>query len=87
MVVDGGEWLGSDGSGTADAETIVEYQTNGGQGEIVSVNTDDNTILLMSDNTGATAITAGSQRTKPPPTSMSLDRPSPTTHCSPLMLN
>ena len=27
-------------------DTYVEYQTNGGEGEIVSVNTDDNTILL-----------------------------------------
>ena len=31
-------------------DTHVEYQTNGGQGDIVSVNTDDNTILLS--NTG-----------------------------------
>ena len=37
MVVDGGEWNNGD---------VVEYQTNGGQGDIVSVNTDDNTILL-----------------------------------------
>ena len=29
-----------------DGETHVEYQTKGGQGDIVSVNTDDNTILL-----------------------------------------
>ena len=50
MVVDGGEWLGSDGSGTADGATVVEYQTDGGEGEVVSVNTDDNTILLT--NTG-----------------------------------
>ena len=46
MVVDGGEWLGSDGSGTADGATVVEYQTYGGEGEVVNVNTDDNTILL-----------------------------------------
>jgi hypothetical protein len=46
MVVDGGEWLGSDGSGEVDGDTYVEYQTNGGQGTIVSTNTDDNTILL-----------------------------------------
>ena len=31
-------------------DSHVEYQTNGGEGEIVSVNTDDNTILLT--NTG-----------------------------------
>ena len=37
MVVDGGTWAQGD---------VVEYQTNGGEGEIVSVNTDDNTILL-----------------------------------------
>ena len=37
MVVDGGEWAQGD---------VVEYQTNGGEGDIVSVNTDDNTILL-----------------------------------------
>ena len=37
MTVDGGTWNAGD---------VVEYQTNGGQGEIVSVNTDDNTILL-----------------------------------------
>ena len=29
-------------------QTNVEYQTNGGQGTIISVNTDDNTILLSS---------------------------------------
>ena len=46
MVVDGGEWLGSDGSGTPDGATVVEYQTYGGEGEVVNVNTDDNTILL-----------------------------------------
>ena len=32
-------------AGVSDADH-VEYQTNGGQGDIVSVNTDDNTILL-----------------------------------------
>ena len=32
------------------AQSHVEYQTNGGEGDIVSVNTDDNTILLT--NTG-----------------------------------
>ena len=41
MVVDGGTWNNGD---------VVEYQTNGGQGEIVSVNTDDNTLLIA--NTG-----------------------------------
>ena len=34
-----------DGS-LVDGDNHVEYQTNGGEGEIVSVNTDDNTILL-----------------------------------------
>ena len=37
MVVDGGTW---------NAGEVVEYQTKGGQGDIVSVNTNDNTILL-----------------------------------------
>ena len=37
MVVDSGTWNNGD---------VVEYQTNGGQGDIVSVNTTDNTILL-----------------------------------------
>ena len=41
MVVDGGTW--SDGD-------TVEYQTNGGEGTIISINTDDNTIMLS--NTG-----------------------------------
>ena len=41
MVVDGGQW--SDGD-------IVEYQTKGGKGDIVSVNTDDKTLLIA--NTG-----------------------------------
>ena len=31
-------------------DTRVEYQTNGGQGDIISVNTDDNTLLIA--NTG-----------------------------------
>ena len=46
MVVDGGKWSGTDGSGEVDGDTIVEYQTKGGQGDVISVNTDDNTILL-----------------------------------------
>ena len=50
LVIDGGSWLGSDGSGEAGGDTHVEYQTTGGEGEIVSVNTDDNTIMLT--NTG-----------------------------------
>ena len=37
ITVDGGEWAQGD---------VVEYQTKGGQGEIISVNTDDNTIVL-----------------------------------------
>ena len=37
MVVDGGTWAQGD---------VVEYQTNGGEGTVVSVNTDNNTILL-----------------------------------------
>lgn len=41
MTVDGGTWNNGD---------TVEYQTNGGQGDIVSVNTNDNTITLT--NTG-----------------------------------
>ena len=41
MVVDGGTWAQGD---------VIEYQTNGGQGDIISVNTDDNTLLI--DNTG-----------------------------------
>ena len=37
MLVDQGTGLG---------DTNVEYQTNGGQGDIIEVNTDDNTIVL-----------------------------------------
>ena len=44
-------------------DTRVEYQTNGGEGTVVSVNTDDKTLLV--EPTRATVITAGSRRTKP----------------------
>ena len=36
--------------GDPDGAPVVEYQTNGGQGEIIEVNTDDNTLLIA--NTG-----------------------------------
>ena len=64
-------------------DSRVEYQTNGGQGDIISVNTDDNTLLIKDLPTRAIGITAGSQRTKQALTSMSLVRPLLTNLCLP----
>ena len=46
MVVDSGIWKGSNGSGTDGGETVVTYQTKGGKGTVVSVDTNNNTIML-----------------------------------------
>ena len=50
MVVDGGSWTGSDGSGVIGGSTAVTYATTGGKGTIVGVNTTDNTIMLTDTN-------------------------------------
>ena len=49
MVVDGGKWLGSDGSGEADSDRHVEYQTKGGQGNVIKI---DNKDIYLSDTGG-----------------------------------
>ena len=40
------------GAPTPVVDTHVEYQTNGGQGEVISVNTDDNTLLVTNSGDG-----------------------------------
>ncbi len=50
MTVDGGNWLGADGSSSGSdptlQETSVKYQTNGGQGTIVSVDELTKTMIV-----------------------------------------
>ena len=46
MIVDGGSWLGSDGSGDPDGDTEVQYQTNGGQGTVITTLPDDDAVVI-----------------------------------------
>ena len=50
MVVDGGEWLGSDGSGIPDAESQVTGPTKSGTGTFVSTNGTDTVTVKDSNN-------------------------------------
>lgn len=48
MTVDGGEWLGSDGSGTAGADTTVEYGPITAKGEVAATNDTSVTLTNVS---------------------------------------
>ena len=63
---------------TFDGDTKVEYQTKGGKGTIVSVDTDDNTLLIADSSD---QMSAGLLRTKQQLTSLSLVRITWTNPC------